>query len=337
MRMQDVAKRLGLSTMTVSRALKADSPVAPETRAAVLKAIEELGYVPNLIAGSLSSRRSGFAAVLVPSINNPHFSETVLSLGAALQGEGMELLIGNTGYDREKEAELVRAFLARKPEAIILTSDGHSPATIKSLARARIPVVEIWDLPAKPIQHVVGFSNHDAMKALISQLLETGYSRITYVGEADDENTRGAFRRLGYCEAMTEQGLSPRLVSIGRPPVTMSDGDSALEAVLSAFPDTELIACVSDPLAFGVITACQRRGWKVPDRLAVSGFGDFEIARVSMPTITTVAIDAGEIGRHSAKVILAAIKATQKPGRSQRHVMHVSALPALRESTARRR
>lgn len=332
MRMQDIARRLGISAMTVSRALKSDSSVAPTTRAAVLKAIEELGYVPNQIAGSLSSRRSGFAAVLVPSLNNPHFSETVLALGSALQARGMQLLIGNTEYDRRKEAELVRALLARKPEAIILTSDGHDPRILPMLAKAKIPVVEIWDLPARPIQHVVGFSNRIAMRGLIAALIAQGYSRITYLGEADDADTRGASRRLGYCEAMAAAGLGPRLCSIGRPPATMSDGERGLDTVLSAFPDTELVACVSDPLAFGVIAACQRRGWVVPDRLAVSGFGDFEIARIGVPAITTVQIDAGQIGREAGAIIGEAFDALRDLPLAP-VIRPVPALPCLRAST----
>ncbi|WP_187640014.1 LacI family DNA-binding transcriptional regulator [Bosea sp. F3-2] len=304
MRMQDVAKRLGISAMTVSRALRADTTVAPATREAVLKAIEELGYVPNQIAGSLASRRSGFAAVLVPSLNNSHFSETVLALNAALEPHHIQLLIGSTDYDREKEAGLVRAFLARKPEAIVLTNDGHSPDVVRLLGQARVPVVQIWDLPARPIQHVVGFSNREAMKGLIATLLRAGYRRITYFGELDDDETRGAARRHGYCEAMREVGLSPRLCAIARPPATMSDGERALDEVLQHYPDTELVACVSDPLAFGIMAACARRGISVPDQLAISGFGDFEIARVSAPGITTVRIDAASIGRLTGEIVL---------------------------------
>jgi LacI family gluconate utilization system Gnt-I transcriptional repressor len=335
MRMQDVARRLGISAMTVSRALKADSSVAPDTRAAILKAIEELGYVPNLIAGSLSSARSGFAAVLVPSLNNPHFSETVLSLGATLETLGMQLLIGSTDYDRNKEAELVRALLARKPEAIILTSDGHNAAVPRMLAKARIPVIEIWDLPAEPIQHVVGFSNREAMRQLVAVLLGQGFRRMTYLGETDDENTRGAARRSGYCDAMLAQGLEPRLCSIGKPPANMSDGETGLNTVLAQFPDTELVACVSDPLAFGIIAACQRRGISVPGELAVSGFGDFEIARIGVPDITTVRIDAQWIGRKTGEIVMASIGRDAGHHKEPHIHNNVATEPCLRQSTGR--
>lgn len=316
MRMQDVARRLGISTMTVSRALRTDTTVAPDTREAVLKAIEELGFVPNQIAGSLSSKRSGFAAILVPSLNSPHFSETVLALNEALAPKGIQLLIGNTEYCRTKEESLLRAFLARKPEAVVLTSDGHTAALGKLLARAKVPVVQIWGLPEKPLQHVVGFSNRTAMYDLVTRVMEMGYSRITYLGESQDEGTRGAERRFGYLDAMKARGISPRLCRVGPPPAKMSDGEAGLNAMLESYPDTELVVCVSDPLAFGVISACTRRGLAVPEQMAVCGFGDFEIARVANPAITTVGIDAGDIGRQAARLILANREEQAPPARS---------------------
>jgi LacI family gluconate utilization system Gnt-I transcriptional repressor len=332
MRMEDVAKRLGISAMTVSRALRHGTGVAPATREAIMKAIEEMGYVPNQIAGSLASRRSGFAAVLVPSLNNSHFSETVLALNAALETHGIQLLIGSTDYDRDKEAGLVRAFLARKPEAIILTNDGHKPEVAHLLKQAQIPVVQIWDLPAQPIQHVVGFSNREAMKRLIEKLLGAGYRRITYFGELDDAETRGAARRVGYCEAMAEMGLAPRLCAVGRPPAMMSDGDRALDELLLRYPDTELVACVSDPLAFGIMAACARRGISVPHQLAISGFGDFEIARVSVPGITTVKIDATALGRLTGKIVLDLVAPGVSSATSAAVCEEVAAEPILRES-----
>ncbi len=88
MRMRDIAKAVGVSTMTVSRALRADASVAPATREAILQAVQQLGYVPDLAAGGLSSRRSRFVAILVPSLNNPHFSETVLGLSSGWTRQG---------------------------------------------------------------------------------------------------------------------------------------------------------------------------------------------------------------------------------------------------------
>jgi LacI family transcriptional regulator, gluconate utilization system Gnt-I transcriptional repressor len=308
MRMRDVARSLGVSTMTVSRALRADASVAPATREAVLKAVEAFGYVPDQIAGSLSSRRSGFVAILVPSLNNPHFSETVLELSKLLDPTGLQLLIGDTNYDRTREESLVRAFLARKPEAMILTSDGHTEGTVRMLATAQMPVVEIWDRPASPIQHVVGFSNREAMRALVGAMVDGGYRKIAYVGESHDEGTRGEARRLGYMDAIAEAGLGPpRICRIAPPPATMSDGEAALAAVLNEHPDSDLIVCVSDPLAFGILNACQRRGFGVPEDIALAGFGDFEVGRVSTPTLTTLSVSPALLAKEVADVVVSAL------------------------------
>lgn len=333
MRMRDIANMLGVSTMTVSRALRADAAVAPATRKAVLEAIERLGYVPDQLAGSLSSRRSGFVAVLVPSLNNSHFSETILALATELDDFGLQLLIGDTDYRREREEALVRAFLARKPEAMVLTSDGHTEATIRLLRRARTPVIEIWDLPSEPIQHMVGFSNREAMREMVRKLISIGYRRIAYLGESNDDDTRGAARRRGFVEAILESGLGPpRLSDLGRPPAAMSDGERGLDLVLSEHPDSELVVCVSDPLAFGVMSACHRRGLRVPEDIAVAGFGDFEISRIATPSLTTVVIDAKAMGSTIARLVESVRGATapQKP-----MTVTVPATPALRESTRR--
>ncbi|MGL4241927.1 MAG: LacI family DNA-binding transcriptional regulator [Beijerinckiaceae bacterium] len=306
MRMRDIARELGVSTMTVSRALRSEASVAPATREAILAAIEAQGYVPNQIAGSLSSRKSGFVAVLVPSLNNPHFSETVLALTETLAGHGLQTLIGSTNYDSRTEAMLVRAFLSRKPEAFVLTNDGHAPELRRLLARADVPIIEIWDKPEAPLQHVVGFSNRIAMKMLALALIDRGYRGIAYVGENVDDGTRGAARRQGFVEAIAERNLGePHLCAIGRPPATMSDGEAALDLALGRYPDTDLIMCVSDPLAFGIVSALQRRGRRVPEDIAVAGFGDFEISRVALPAITTARVDPRAIGRQAGQLILA--------------------------------
>ena len=332
MRMRDIARALGVSTMTVSRALKADASVAPATREAVLAAIADLGYVPNQIAGGLSSSKSGFVAVLVPSLNNPHFSATVQALSDVLEPHGLQLLLGYTGYDKAREEALVRAMLGRKPEAVVLTSDGHSQKTEMMLARARIPIIEIWDIPARPIGHVVGFSNREAMRCHVQALINAGYRRITYLGESQDAGTRGAARRQGFLDAITHNNLgTARQCTIDSLPVTMSHGETGLSQVLEAFPDTDLIVCVSDPLAFGVLSACQDRGIRVPQDMAVAGFGDFEISRISRPRISTLAIDAYRIGKEAAETLVH-LKGTGADGALEQSAMRL--IPVVSELRA---
>ena len=112
--MAEVAARAGVSTMTVSRALKRDGAVSEETRRRILAAVEELGYVLDLSAGALSSKRTGFVAVLVPSINNSNFADTARGITEVIEDQGLQVLLGATDYDIEKEEHLVQTMLDRK-------------------------------------------------------------------------------------------------------------------------------------------------------------------------------------------------------------------------------
>lgn len=306
--MAEVAARAGVSTMTVSRALRQDSSVSQETRQRILAAVDDLGYVLDLSAGALSSRRTGFVAALIPSINNFNFAETARGITDAVEERGLQVLLGYTDYDIGKEERLVRAMLTRRPEGIVVTGGSHTPPARRLLEEAGIPVVETWDLPAEPIDHVVGFSNARAARALVHHLHARGYRSIAFIGGITSRDTRGADRRLGYQQAVEELGLpTGRIVSFGNPPISMEQGGQAVVQLLEQWPDTDAALCVSDLSAFGAIMECHRRGWAVPGRIAVAGFGDFEVSRCSWPRITTVAIDCHAIGRDAGEVLLRAM------------------------------
>lgn len=123
--MADVAARVGVSKMTVSRALNrrtgSDRATSEALRQRILQACEEMGYVIDQTARTFSSKRSGFVAVLIPSLNNSNFSETAQGIAAALEARGLQLLLGYTDYRVETEERLLRAMLARRPEGVILT------------------------------------------------------------------------------------------------------------------------------------------------------------------------------------------------------------------------
>jgi len=302
--MRDVARAAGVSRMTVSRALKKDSPVSSETRERILKVVREMNYVPDQMAGSLTTKRSGFVAVLIPSLNNLHFAETVQALTEELEGIGQQILLGYTDYSQQREEELVETMLRRRPEAIVLSYDGHSDRTVELLSDAQVPVVELWERPEHPLQHTVGFSNREAAAQMTRGLIERGYKNIAFLGEADDAWTRGAARRAGWRDAMQEAGLSDhRLMTIGKPPLSIEDGAGAAPMLLAEFPDTDCIFCVSDLPAFGVLSVLEAEGRNAPDDIGVAGFGNFEVSRFSTPAITTVQVDPKRIGRATGQLL----------------------------------
>lgn len=308
--MADVARRAGVSAMTVSRALKGAGTVSDLTRRRILRAVDDLGYVLDRTAGTLSSRRSGFVAVLIPSLNNSNFSDTAGGIGRRLEGSGLEMLLGATGYDRGREEDLIAALLRRRPEGMVVTGGSHTERARLLLGAAGIPVVEMWDLPPEPIGHVVGFSNAAAAAALVHHLHARGYRAIGYIGGSTDRDTRGSDRRRGYERAVRDLGLPQGLtVACGSPPIAMDQGSEAVVRLLERSPETDAVVCVSDLSAFGALSECQRRGWSVPGRLAIAGFGDFELSRSCHPRLTTVSVDAPAIGDGVGDLLLRAIAA----------------------------
>lgn len=151
---------------------------------------------------------------------------------------------------------------------------------------------------------MVGFSNQNVALQLVHYLASRGYRHIAYVGERDDAGTRGAARREGYFAAIKELRLgAPRVLDFASPPMSMTQGREALAEVLGRWPDTDAIACVSDPSAFGMLVEAQALGRDVPGSLGIAGFGGWEVARCCEPSLTTIAVDAQAMGREAGMLI----------------------------------
>lgn len=330
-RMTDLARAVGVSAMTVSRAFRGDAGINARTRAKILKAADEMGYVFDATASGLRQKRSGFVAVTVPSINNANFAETVRQLSRGLSRSGLQILLGNTEYDPAEEERLVGELLRRKPEAIVVTVGHYTRQTRQMLEAATIPVVEIWDLPDEPIRHVVGFGNAECVGAMVDHLAAQGYRRIAFVGGDSVADPRGGMRRAGFVQAMARHDLNAgALVGTGDAPVGMAQGAAALERLLAHHPDVEAAICVSDLVAFGLLSECQRRGLGVPDRLAIAGFGNYDIGQVCVPRLTSTDVHAGRIGSLAAELI-AKVVVTSDDGPPAR--IDVGGRLILREST----
>ncbi len=303
--MEDVAKAAGVSRMTVSRAMRADGSVSQSTRDRIMKIVDKMNYVPDQMAGSLSTKRSGFVATLVPSLNNVHYAKMVQALTETIESTGLQILLGHTDYSMAREEELIESMLKRRPEAIALPFDGHTARTVKLLKQAQIPVIELWETPVKPIGYTVGFSNEQASYMMTEKLIELGYKNIAFLCETNDEWTRGAARRAGFGSAMEAAGLSShRMIRYGNPPMSIKDGYYIGKNLKEYYSDIDCVFCVSDSPAFGVLQALQENGVQVPNEVGVAGFGNFEVSSFSMPSISTVTVDPAEVGRIAAELVI---------------------------------
>ena len=303
--MEDVARLAGVSTMTVSRAIREPAKVAPATRARVTAAIAKLGYVPNLTAGSLASQRSGIIAAIVPTIDNSIFAETMRGLTETLAAAGYQVLLGQTAYDESAEEALVAAFLGRRVDGMVITGVKHSALTRKRLIKAGIPEVETWDLTPDPIDMVVGFSNRDAGRAIARYLLAKGYLRLGFAGGGDDR-TRS---RLAGFEAAIRRVKGASLTRAMLPAGTsFRGGREALGNLLAQDPGLQAVFCSNDAIAVGALMECRRRGIQVPRDLAIAGFADLDIAAEVEPALTSLQVRSRTIGEEAANMLLARLR-----------------------------
>ncbi len=313
-RLEDVARRAGVSAQTVSRVLRQPGIVADATRLRVQSAIDRLGYLPDLVARNLATSTTRMIAAIIPSLASSPFADTMQALSATLAKNGYQLLIGDSNYSPEHEAELVQAMLGRRPDAIVLTGTHRSKRTRALLAHAGVPVVETWNLTAKPIDLCVGFSNHAAGFDVARYIFKRGYRRVAFIGRLRND-PRSEDRLRGFREGLRGHGMSPlRVIEVGDP-ATPEVGAAGIDELLRRYPDADAVFFGSDRLAIGGLLACVRRGIAVPERLAIVGFGDFEISSLTVPSLTTIAVPNREIGTVTGDLLLARLAGREIPER----------------------
>ncbi|MDF3888511.1 LacI family DNA-binding transcriptional regulator [Cupriavidus basilensis] len=295
--LHDVAREAGVSLITASRALTNPGVVSEKTIARVQRAVEVTGYSPNLLAGGLKSRRSLTVAALVPNIAVAQFLPTIKAMTDALDAAGYQLILGQTGYDHAREEALLGTMISRRPDGIIVTGLIHSQVSRDRLRRAGIPVVETWDLTDRPVDMAVGFSHVKVGSAIAGFFLGKGWRKL---GIATGDDQRAAVRREGFLSTVGHDVTTAFVPA----PSSLALGRQALSELLTKDPGIQAIYCSSDQLAQGVIVEAQARGLRIPQDLAVCGFGDADFAAHMEPSLTTVQVDGAHIGQLAAGLLL---------------------------------
>lgn len=303
----DVGKLAGVSPQTASRAIRKPEQVSPGTLIRVKNAVAKSGYVPNLAARNLASNKSRLVAALVPSISTSVFSETIETAVATFAPAGYQLILGFTNYSEEREEELVRQLLGRRPDSVLLIGTAHTEATLKMLSKANIPVVEAWGWTENPIDSLVGFSDTQATSELVRDLHKRNYRRFVYAGSTAEGDHRAQDRIRGYLAAHRDlfgDSITPGFIDTAKFPLTLQSGANLYRLIREKFPDADVALFATDILANGALLAALGEGTQVPEDIAIAGFGDFELSSMITPGLTTVGIPAEEIGRQTAVHLL---------------------------------
>jgi LacI family gluconate utilization system Gnt-I transcriptional repressor len=316
--MMDVAKLAQVSPSTVSLYLRKPAAVSPAAGQEIARAISTLGYVPNLVAGGLAAASSKVVSVIVPSIRNAFFAETVSTLQSELAVEGLQVILGHSEYGEDQEEALVRTALAWAPAAVVLTGLSHSAETRKLLQASGVPVVEMWEIGGKPINMAVGFSHPQVGASVARHLLSKGRRSIAFLGARMQEDHRAAKRASGFAEEAKRAADQATCEIINHPgAATVEAGSLLLSRALQQVADLDGIACSNDLIALGALFECQRQGISVPDRIAVIGFGDLDFSASCIPSLTTIRPSGDLIGKEVARLILAGIHGEHPAGASR--------------------
>ena len=303
--LEDVARLAGVSTITVSRALNYPDKVAAKTLAKVNRAISQTGYVPNLLAGGLASRRTRLIAAIIPSITNLVYAETIQYFSSRLNDAGYQVLLGESGYPEQSEQKLISAILSRRPDGILLTGVNHSADCRRLLLAAKIPLVETWDLTPTPLDVIVGFSHERIGMAVADFVAAKGYRRVGTVSASD---RRAQFREKTLIDRLATHGITDITRGEVPAPTDLHRGRIGLVRLLDDGFSAGVVCCSSDTLAHGVLIEAQSRAIRVPEEIAIVGFGDQSFAADTFPALSTVRIDRPRMGKLAADVLLARIE-----------------------------
>jgi LacI family gluconate utilization system Gnt-I transcriptional repressor len=298
--MQSVAAAAGVSPMTVSNAFRYPARVQDETRHRVLQIAAELGYVPNHAAGNLASGQSRVIGAIIPSIKNSSFYKYVRGMQEAAADGGYELIL-KLADNLRSEGAAIQTFVGLRVAGLALVGDEHEEDALTLLRKAGTPVVESWVHQA-PFDMAVGYSTSEATKAMLDVLLDSGCRRIGLVGYQGAAAHRFTERLPIFRDTLSARGLRSDLVHFVDEADGFGAGSEALDGLMRIDPELDGILCPTDIVAAGVIFECSRRGWKVPDRIAVAGWGDYEIASEITPPLTTLQPNAYQMGHQAVSI-----------------------------------
>ncbi|NLS13696.1 LacI family DNA-binding transcriptional regulator [Vibrio sp. SM6] len=303
--LQDVADKVGITKMTVSRYLRNPDAVAHKTGLKIAAALEEMGYIENRAPAMLSKASSKAIGILLPSLSNQIFASFVQGIESVTKAHGYETLLAHFSYDAQEEEHKIASLLAYQVDGLILTETHHTKRTLQMIKNAGIPVVETMELPKRPIDMAVGLDHIDASYQVVKRILASGKRTVAYFGARLDTRTR--LRMEGYDKAMLEAGLEPIHVLTGEHS-SFSLAEQLLTQALDAHPTLDGIFCTNDDIAIGTLLSAQRRGIAVPSELAVVGYNALDIGQTISPKLTSVDTPRFAIGMKSAELLLARLR-----------------------------
>lgn len=324
--MREIARKLGISTSTVSRAFSKPGMVRPELRERILKMARELNYKPNPIARAMVRGQSDLIGLVVPDITDPFFPAIVRGAEDEARKHGLNLIVCNSDGHVAKERQYLHSLHDLTVVGVIVVSASQKDTYVAELATGT-PVVVMNRKLSGPLVSQVNADNYGGSKAVVDYLAELGHRKLLYLSgplvvSAAEERLRG-FR-----DQCRHHDIEFDVVRAG---FGVDDGYGAMKQAQLMMDGTTGVVCVNDLCAFGVLTRLAETGIPVPERISVTGFDDIAFARIFGPSLTTVRQPTYEMGQRAVEAIL-----DMRSGHTSRQPEVLPTQLMIRDSTSRR-
>lgn len=303
----DVARLVGVSAMTASRALRMPEKVSTDIREKIDAAVAELGYVPNLQASNLASASSRLITMVVPSFATPGCAIVSEALQEMLRPQGYNMMLAEANHSAAGESELIEMLLSYNPAAMVHFNFDNAEAAHRLLSHSGLPVITIGGVHQDSAGVSIGIDYAKALRQLVQALVEKGYRHPALLC-TQTSNTIFSQLLKGWHSGMLAHNLSPHRVVTSPQPSGFATGHALLSDIRLTWPEIDVLICTTDEVACGVVMACHAAGIDVPSQLAVASIGGGHLSAVCSPPLTTVILPYAEMGRLAGRRLLAALQ-----------------------------
>jgi LacI family transcriptional regulator len=314
---RDIAREAGVSIATVSRVLNSPDIVSIPTRDAVREVIQRRHYVSHGAAMSLASRHSATLGLIIPTITNSIYASSTQAVQQVAQDAGYTLLLGVSNFSVDEEKRLVRRFLERRVDGLILTGEERSSETYDLIETNGVHCLVTWKLTEDRTRPCVSFDNYAAARMAMQHLFDLGHRRIGLICGRSDLNDRARERRRAYEDSLRALGIEPEANLIFERDFEFVEGRAAMHRMLMDQQRPSAVFCANDIQAIGALIECRDSGLRVPEDVSIIGFDDLPIAQYTLPRLTTIRVPAKRMGHLAATKLIDWIRRGAAPEREE--------------------
>lgn len=300
LKLQDIAKQVGVTKMTISRYFNDPESVAEKTRQKIAAIIEEQGFIPNRVPAIMSQSSSKSIGLVIPSFSNLVFADVIDAVENTAESYGYSVLLMHSSYDIDKEEKKIADLLSYQVDAVILTESEHSSLTIRRLKKSGLPVAEIMSVPDDPIDIAYGINHTMVTRQVTQALIDCGRVNIAYFGVRMDRRTLE--RQRGYEMAMRENGLAVNILDSSAHSNFSIGHELMNKALEDRKPDA--ILCTNDDVAIGAVMACHKKGIRIPEDITILGYNGLSVCDAASPRLCSIKTPRYEMGRTAVEKIM---------------------------------